>query len=67
MEKQQLQRLKDLLSIPTYTWEEQDLINYLKEELNKIKGVYYYEDKLGCLYITKGYVESYPVFCRSFR
>jgi len=62
MEKQQLQRLKDLLSIPTYTWEEQDLINYLKEELNKIKGVYYYEDKLGCLYITKGYAESYPCF-----
>jgi putative aminopeptidase FrvX len=62
MNTEQLNRLKTLLSIPTYTWEEEDLIDYLKEELNKIKGVYYYQDKLGCLYITKGHSTVYPCF-----
>ena len=60
MKKQQLQRLKDLLGVPTYTWQEEDLIKFLKEELNNIKGVSYYEDFLGCLYITKGSSDVYP-------
>ena len=51
MENKQLQRLKNLLSIPTYTWEEDDLIEFLgfnnpikeiptatKEEMEKLFG-----------------------------
>jgi len=60
MENKQLQRLKNLLAVPTYTWEEDDLIEFLINELQQINGVSFYQDDLGCLYITKGQSEIYP-------
>ena len=53
------EKLKNILSIPTYTWEEDQLIEYVSGILDK-KGYEYYLDDLGSIYITKGKSEHYP-------
>ena len=53
------EKLKNILSVPTYTWEEDQLIKYVSDILDK-KGYEYYLDDLGSIYITKGKSEHYP-------
>ena len=61
MNKNTLKYLKEVLAIPTKTWEEEDLIEYI---LNYIKNlnVQCYQDETGNLYITKGESQYYPCF-----
>jgi tripeptide aminopeptidase len=60
MEENKILELKELLSIPTYTWEEDRLIEYL-ESIFVDKGYTYDIDSLGNLYVTKGVSEYYPL------
>tara|TARA_Y100000310_G_C20628042_1_gene787039 strand:+ start:965 stop:1774 length:810 start_codon:yes stop_codon:yes gene_type:complete len=53
------EKLKNILSVPTYTWEEDQLIEYVTDILEK-KGYTYYLDDLGSIYITKGKSDYYP-------
>lgn len=60
----QKQRLKNLLSVPTYTWEEDELIQYVVENTEDLRDKIEIDD-LGNIYITKGKCEPnmyYPCF-----
>ena len=61
MTKEQIQRLKETLSIPTKTWEEDRLIAHI---LDTTKGLYdtIDLDDIGNIYITKGKSDNYPCF-----
>mgnify|MGYP003144457024 FL=1 len=59
MNKKTLTKLKNILSVPTYTWEEDLLIDYVTNILDK-KGYSYKVDKLGSIYVTKGESEYFP-------
>jgi len=61
MNDNKLQRLKNLLSIPTYTWEEDDLINYIVENYSDLCDTLEVYD-IGNMYLTKGKSEYYPCF-----
>jgi di/tripeptidase len=61
MEDRKLQRLKEVLSIPTYSRDEELMISYLKNVLTE-KGYDHYLDKLGNIYVTKGNAEWFPCF-----
>ena len=52
-------RLKNLLSVPTYTWEEQMLIEHICKQLDE-RGYTYELDDLGSIYVTKGKSDFYP-------
>ena len=52
-------RLKNLLSVPTYTWQEQMLIEHICNQLDE-RGYKYEFDDLGSIYVTKGECEFYP-------
>ena len=54
------EKLKELLSIPTKTWEEERLIKYLISHFEE-KGYKYEKDDLGNLYVTKGVSDYYPL------
>lgn len=54
------EKLKELLSIPTKTWEEERLINYLIGHFEE-RGYHYEVDDMGNLYVTKGVSEYYPL------
>ena len=65
MEKTQLNRLKDVLSVPTKTYQEDNMVNYIREVLDTIPGVKYYTDDMDNVYATKGVLsesEYYPMF-----
>ena len=60
----QTQRLKDLLSVPTYTWEEDELILHVVESTENLHDEIKI-DEIGNIYITKGKCEPgtyYPCF-----
>ncbi len=61
MNKENLKDLKELLSVPTKTWEEQDLIDHIINYISHL-NVDYHQDEIGNLYITKGKSEHYPCF-----
>ena len=61
MNENTLKHLKDVLAVPTKTWEEEDLINYILNYIKDLK-VGSYQDDIGNLYITKGSSEHYPCF-----
>jgi di/tripeptidase len=61
MEDNKLQRLKEVLSVPTFSRNEKLMIEYLERVLNE-KGYDYYKDSLNNIYITKGKAEYYPCF-----
>ncbi len=61
MNKENLKDLKELLSVPTKTWEEQDLIDHIINYISHL-NVDYHQDEIGNLYITKGKSEYYPCF-----
>lgn len=54
------EKLKELLSIPTKTWEEDRIISYLIEHFES-RGYHYEVDDMGNLYVTKGISEYYPL------
>jgi len=60
MDKERLNKLKKLLSVPTYTWSEDKLIKHVIEYISSIDGVSHFQDDLGSIYITKGESNTYP-------
>lgn len=60
MKESKLKELKELLSIPTSTWEEDLLIDHL-EGICQDKGYDYDIDDLGNIYVTKGVSDYYPL------
>jgi len=61
MEDYNLNRLKEVLSIPTHSRNEELMINYLREVLDG-KGYEHYVDDIGNIYVTKGITDNYPCF-----
>ena len=61
MDKENLDRLKEVLAVPTYSRNEVRMIEYLKSVFDE-KGFEYYLDKLGNIYVTKGEAEYFPCF-----
>ena len=61
MENTKLNRLKEVLAIPTHSRNEELMISYLREVLDG-KGYEHYVDSIGNLYVTKGNTENYPCF-----
>ena len=61
MEDKKLQRLKEVLSVPTYSRQEDLMIEYLERVLIE-KGYDYKKDSIGNIYVTKGKAEYFPCF-----
>ena len=61
MEKHKLDRLKEILSVPSHSGDESRMIKYLTEVLDD-KGYNYTVDHQGNIYVTKGVSEAYPLF-----
>jgi hypothetical protein len=61
MNRDKLDRLKEVLSVPTYSRDESRMIAYLTKVLDE-KGYDYTVDDLGNIYVTKGVSEAYPLF-----
>jgi len=61
MEKDKLDRLKEVLSIPSHSGDESRIIKYLTGVLDT-KGYDYTVDNQGNIYVTKGVSEAYPLF-----
>jgi putative aminopeptidase FrvX len=60
-----LSKFKELLSVPSKTYQEEDMVEYLCNELDTIPGVSYYRDDMMNIYATKGELnkgEYYPMF-----
>ena len=61
MEDRKLQRLKEVLSVPTHSRQEDLMIEYLEKTLSG-KGYDYQKDSIGNIYVTKGKSENFPCF-----
>jgi tripeptide aminopeptidase len=61
MKSEKLNRLIEVLSIPTYSRDEKLMIDYLQDVLTK-KGYEHYTDTHGNIYVTKGVAQHYPCF-----
>lgn len=61
MNDKNLQRLKEVLSVPTYSRNEELMISYLENVLTD-KGFSYKKDRLGNIYVTKGKAKYFPCF-----
>ncbi len=61
MEDRKLQRLKEVLSVPTHSRQEDLMIEYLEKTLTE-KGYEYQKDSIGNIYVTKGDTEYFPCF-----
>jgi hypothetical protein len=60
-----LDKFKELLSVPSKTYQEEDMVEYICNELDLIEGVTYYRDDMMNVYATKGVLEEdefYPMF-----
>jgi putative aminopeptidase FrvX len=60
-----ISKFKELLSVPSKTYQEEDMVEYLCNELDTIPGVSYYRDDMMNIYVTKGELnegEYYPMF-----
>ena len=60
-----IEKFKELLSVPSKTYQEEDMVEYICDELEKIQGVSYYRDSMMNIYVTKGTLEKgeyYPMF-----
>ncbi len=60
MNKKTLNKLKNLLGVPTYTWQEDRLRNYILDKVIINLDVEVDVDSIGNVYITKGESEYYP-------
>lgn len=61
MTQDKLNRLIEVLSVPTYSRDEKLMIEYLQKVLTD-KGYEHYTDTHGNIYVTKGLTEHYPCF-----
>jgi hypothetical protein len=61
MIREKLDRLKEVLSVPTHSRDESRMIAYLEKVLTE-KGYDYTKDELGNIFVTKGTSENYPLF-----
>lgn len=61
MTEEKFNRLKEVLSIPTHSYHEEMMIEYLQKVL-KEKGYHNYTDEYGNIYATKGVSKNYPCF-----
>lgn len=61
MKREKLDRLKEILSVPTHSRDESRMIEYLKSILDT-KGYDYTVDSIGNIFVTKGISEAYPLF-----
>ena len=59
MEEKNLKHLKEVLSIPTKTWKEDLMIEYLSNYCDN-KGYNHWKDKNGSVYVTKGNADMFP-------
>ena len=59
MDTNKLERLKEILSIPSIHGREEKVRQYISDWAIK-KGVSFYIDKIGNIYLTKGESDSYP-------
>lgn len=60
-----IEKFKELLSVPSKTYQEEDMVEYICSELDQISNVTYYRDEMLNVYVTKGILsndESYPMF-----
>jgi len=60
-----IEKFKELLSVPSKTYQEEDMVEYICNELDLIEGVTYYRDDMMNVYATKGVLEEdefYPMF-----
>lgn len=60
-----IEKFKELLSVPSKTYQEEDMVEYLCDELESIEGVTFYRDGMMNIYATKGTIgegEYYPMF-----
>jgi putative aminopeptidase FrvX len=60
-----LDKFKELLSVPSKTYQEEDMVEYICSELDNIEGVTYHRDEMMNVYATKGELnegEYYPMF-----
>lgn len=65
MDNTQLSRLKEVLSVPTKTYQEDNMVKYLRDVLDAMPDVEYYTDEVNNVYATKGQIsegECYPMF-----
>jgi putative aminopeptidase FrvX len=65
MNNEQLTRLKEVLSVPTKTYKEDGMVEYICKVLDTIDGVTYYTDGMNNVYATKGSLSEgdyYPMF-----
>ena len=65
MKTEQLNRFKSLLSVPSKTYKEEKIVEYICSEIDNMSGVSFYRDYLQNIYITKGELmdgEFYPMF-----
>lgn len=65
MDNTQLSRLKEVLSVPTKTYKEENMVQYLRDVLDAMPDVEYYTDNMNNVYATKGTLgegEYYPMF-----
>ena len=65
MDNTQLTRLKEVLSVPTKTYQEDNMVQYLRDVLESMPDVEYYTDDMDNVYATKGTLdegEHYPMF-----
>ena len=60
-----LNKFKELLSVPSKTYKEDKMVNYLLDELSQMEGIEVVCDKHKNIYVTKGTLdegEYYPMF-----
>ena len=65
MIESQINRLKSVLSVPTKTYQEDKMVEYICNELDNIEGIDYYLDEMKNIYVTKGKLLDgmfYPMF-----
>ena len=65
MENKTVERFKELLSVPSKTYEEDQMVEYISSVLDSIEGVEYYTDEMNNIYATKrqnGFRGKFPMF-----
>jgi len=65
MENKTVERFKELLSVPSKTYEEDQMVEYISSVLDSIEGVEYYTDEMNNIYATKrqsGFSGKFPMF-----
>ena len=60
-----IEKFKELLSVPSKTYQEEDMVEFICDELGDMEGVTFYRDVMMNIYATKGVLEEdefYPMF-----